>query len=211
MLSPRLQAVLELIEPCKVLADIGTDHAYLPIEAYRAGLCEKAIASDINPGPLKIAESNIKAAGLSKKIETRLGDGLNPLNPGEADCIVITGMGGMRIIGILNEKTQNARLILQPQHDLEELRRNLHAKGYAIEEKLVREASRFYIIICAKKASNVKAWSDKEYFLGNLSGEFWQSYLQQKREKIERYIHSISDNAARIKAEQQLKWIEETL
>ncbi|MCL2218033.1 MAG: class I SAM-dependent methyltransferase [Defluviitaleaceae bacterium] len=228
MLSPRLQAVLELIsekdtKPC-VLADIGTDHAYLPIEAVRANLCERAIASDINSGPLKIAETNIRAAGLSERIETRLGDGLKPLNPGEADCIVIAGMGGKRIIHILESgfetSIKDSRtcprhclpqcVILQPQHDLEELRRELHAHGFEItHEKLAREASRFYVIIHAQKANNISVWPEKKYFLGepDKDTELWQAYLRQRQDKIKRYIYSISDEADRQKAEQKLQWL----
>jgi len=207
MLSPRLKAILGLLdEPfVDVLADIGTDHAYLPIEAVRAGLCQRAIACDINVGPLKIADFNIREAGLSEKIETRLGDGLQPLNPGEADCITIAGMGGMKIIGILDsKKIQNAKLILQPQHDLEELRRNLHSQGYEIHEKLAKESERFYVIIHAQKADNIQRWTDKQYFLGNFCNT---SYLQQRRDKIERYINSINDANTRRDAEKKLEWI----
>ncbi|MCL2841568.1 MAG: class I SAM-dependent methyltransferase [Defluviitaleaceae bacterium] len=212
MLSPRLLAVLDLVEG-RVLADIGTDHAYLPIEACRAGKCETAIASDINAGPLKIADFNIREAGFIEKVETRLGDGLQSIASGEADCIVITGMGGMRIMGILNDdKIKNARLILQPQHDLEALRRHLHAHHYDILcEKLVREADRFYVIICAKKADTIIPWSDKKYFLGNADSKHWHDYLQQRRGKIERYIHSIHNAAPKQEAEKQLQWLKEAL
>ncbi|MCL1845538.1 MAG: class I SAM-dependent methyltransferase, partial [Defluviitaleaceae bacterium] len=124
-LSPRLAAVLSCVEKCGVLADIGTDHAYLPIEAVRAGLCERAIACDVSVGPLEFAARNIRAAGLCDEtfcneaddnswqtyglIETRLGDGLAPLAADKADCIVIAGMGGMKIIEILQAEKKRAK------------------------------------------------------------------------------------------------------
>jgi len=213
MLSPRLQAVLEKVGSCEVLADIGTDHAYLPIEACFNKLCKKAIACDINEGPLKTAASNIHEADLN--IETRLGDGLDPLSEGEADCIVITGMGGKRIIGIIEKnlhKIKNARLILQPQHDIEELRRVLHSLSFEItDEKLIREGERFYIIICAEFSKKNKPWTDKEYFLGKTGKKHWQEYCRHRREKILRYIDAISDKATRLTAETQLKWLEEDI
>jgi len=215
MLSDRLQAILECVGSCEVLADIGTDHAYLPIEACRAGVCKIVIACDVNPGPLKMADFNIRSAGLSDRIETRLGDGLQPLNPNEADCIVIAGMGGMRIWQILTDEPQKARsfrLILQPQHDLEQLRKNLHSFGMEItDEKLVREGSRFYVIICAEAAQNICMWTDKEYFLGKKNGADWQLYLDDRYQKIAKYIHSINDEAQYQAVSRRLKWLEDAM
>jgi len=213
MLTPRLKAVVSSIDFAKTLADIGTDHAYLPIESCRKNFCEKAIACDINKGPLEIAKINIKEAGLADTIETRLGDGLKPLKKNEADCIVITGMGGKRIISIIDEeieKAKNAKLILQPQHDLEELRKSLHEMSFEIiEEKLIKESFRFYVIICAKFVKNITPWSESEYFLGKLSGNDLLSFYNDKKDKILRYINNINNEDVRSKADKQLNWIKE--
>jgi len=215
-LSLRLQTILNLINGCEVLADIGTDHAYLPIEALNAGFCKKAIACDINKGPLEIAAANIRATGFSTHIMTRLGDGLAPLKENEADCIVISGMGGMRIWNILQSERAKAqyakKLILQPQHDLEELRKKLHASGYNItDEKLVREDSRFYVILVAAYMGEVSTWTAQEYFFGKhlmMPGNpDFLLYLQYHQDKIARYIQSINDFDARQKAEMRLDWI----
>ncbi|MCL2388580.1 MAG: class I SAM-dependent methyltransferase [Defluviitaleaceae bacterium] len=211
----RLTAILNCIDKCETLADIGTDHAYLPIEAINAGLCERAIACDIGIGPLKMADFNIQTAGLQNRIETRLGDGLAPLQEGEADCIVIAGMGGMRILEILSaepNKAKNAKLILQPQHDLEELRRFLHANKYnIIEEKLAWERSRFYVIMVARFLSSteneIAPWTDAEYFLGKIANA--QPYYQEMHKKITGYIDSINDETAHALAKKRLKWLEE--
>jgi len=215
VLSLRLQAVLDFLQGTNVLADIGTDHAYLPIEACKLDLCKTAIACDINKGPLEIANANINAAGLNARIQTRLGDGLKPLNRDEADSIVISGMGGMRIWNILKEETEKARfakkLILQPQHDLEELRRKLHSEGFTISaEKLVQEDSRFYIIQLAHYSGDIEAWTPEEYFLGKTLHESpaFLPYLRHQQDKINRYIHAIHDKTA---AKMQLKWIGDRL
>jgi len=217
-LSLRLQAVLDLVGHSKVLADIGTDHAYLPIEAVRAGLCEKAIACDINKGPLEIAAANIQMVQLSDRIETRLGDGLKPIHQSEADCIVISGMGGMRIWNILHTEQNKAKfakkLILQPQHNLETLRKKLHNTGYEIcTEKLIYEDSRFYVILLANYTGEVTTWTDQEYFFGKhiIESPHFLQYLEYHQNKIARYIQSIKDNDARHVAETRLKWIGERI
>jgi tRNA (adenine22-N1)-methyltransferase len=203
----RLQTMLSCIRECGTLADIGTDHAYLPIEAVRGGLCKKAIACDIVKGPLDTAKKNIKAAGLENYIETRLGDGLQPLQKNEADCIVIAGMGGMNIMEILESpKAGNSKLILQAQHDLEELRRFLHAKKYRIKEYLVRERSRFYVVTEAEKAGTIETWTDKEYFLGKAESEDLQAYFCGMHSKIAKYIDSL-DGTARKLAEKRMAWL----
>jgi len=217
LITPRLRAVLDCVAEtqCEILADIGTDHAYLPIEAVRKNICENAIACDIVPGPLKMADYNIRSAGLAERIEIRLGDGLQPLSPNEADCIVIAGMGGMRIIDIISvahDKIKNARLILQPQHDLEDLRRFLHKNLYNIlEEKLVREKtkgrSRFYVILVAQSTDGITPYTDAEYFTGRINCSNFPEYLYEKQKKISGYINSVSDEAARKTAEKQLEWL----
>jgi len=212
-LSPRLQAVLNFIagnsSQRKVLADIGTDHAYLPIAAVQQGLCADAVACDLHPGPLAIADKNIQEAGLSDKIKTRLGDGLSPLSPGEAHCIVIAGMGGMRILGILLEGMAQARaatqLILQPQHDTVLLRKNLHQAGFEIhDEAMVREIvpgrEHFYVIIAAQHTGSVIPWSEQEYLLGKhllaKGGKDFAAFVNREKAKIEAYISQIRDHKA---------------
>ena len=219
-LSHRLMAVLDLIYDCEILTDIGTDHGLLPIEACNMGLCERAIACDIGKGPLEVAKANIKAAGLSHRIETRLGDGLKPLHISEVDCIVISGMGGMRIWGILSEGMSQARqakrLILQPQHDTELLRRNLHKAGIEIEdEQIVREVvggrQHFYVVIAARYTGESFSWSEQEYFLGRFliskGGDDFSAFTQREKEKISVYMSQIRDKSALQSAKERLNWL----
>ncbi len=102
-ISRRLKAVAALVTGDGTIADIGTDHAYIPIYLIQTGAAAHAIAMDVNPGPLARAQEHIGQYGLSASIETRLSDGLARLRPGEADSVVIAGMGGALMTRILDE------------------------------------------------------------------------------------------------------------
>ena len=169
MLSERLMKITECIKGCGTIADIGTDHGYIPIYCVLNGLCESAIACDVNVGPLNAAKENIAKEGLSDKIGTRLSDGLDALKKGEADAIVIAGMGGFLIRDILERGAdkieKNTLLILQPMVAMAELRQYLYKNGYDIfDEKLAREDTKFYNIICARKGKS--DYSEKDIFVG---------------------------------------------
>lgn len=151
-LNGRLRLIAESIPHCSMLADIGTDHAYIPIYAVQQGKCERALAADLRPGPLRMAQANIGKHGLKDRIETRLGDGLEPIGAEECDVIVIAGMGGPLIKKILSdsfEKVQKARrLLLQANNAIDALRRWLYENGFEIfSEKLVEDAGKLYCLI----------------------------------------------------------------
>ncbi len=156
MLSKRLAAVCDLVPGANCLADIGTDHAYVPIRLLETGRIVSAIASDIHEGPAQRAKEDILRAGFSEKISVRVGAGLSTLTPGEADGAVIAGMGGLMILQILEEGSDVARamdfLVLQPQNHQKELRLWLSENGYAIDaERLAREDRRFYEILRVRR------------------------------------------------------------
>ena len=148
-LSKRLQAIADMISPCNVLADVGTDHGYIPIYAVEQHIAKKAIAMDINRGPIERAASHIAGHGLEAYIETRCCDGVAALGAGEADCVVIAGMGGGLMQKILEEgNTLLAgvkELILQPQSEIGKFRFYLAEHGYAIvQEDMILEDGKFY-------------------------------------------------------------------
>lgn len=154
MLPPRLKTIFDFIPPCEFLADIGCDHGFIPIEAVNKGIAKHAAACDISEPSLMKADKNIRFAGLSEKIESRLGSGLAPLGCLEADVIIIAGMGGQLIADILYEgfeKIGSAKLILQPMTNIHELRRRLTDGGFKITaEKLAKEDRRIYTVITAE-------------------------------------------------------------
>ena len=148
-LSKRLAAVCELVPPASSLADIGTDHGYVPIFLRETGRIKTAVAADIHEGPAERAREHIDLAGLSDFISVRVGAGLSVLVPGEVDGAVMAGMGGLMMIEILEEGRAVASklkfLVLQPQNHQKELRLWLAENGYVIDaESLVREDRRFY-------------------------------------------------------------------
>ena len=103
ILTPRLQLIYDIIPQCNTVADIGTDHGYIPISAVSKGICKYALAMDVNQGPLDAARKNTVKYGVADKVETRLSNGLENLQKGEADVIVIAGMGGP-LIGEIIQK-----------------------------------------------------------------------------------------------------------
>ncbi len=150
-LSKRLQTVAALVS-YPVVADIGTDHGYVPIYLHKIGKVQKAFACDVRKGPLDKARENILLYQAQDFIEARLGSGLVPLQPGEAETAVIAGMGGMLTIRILEDSPQVVaslkELILSPQLDVDQVRRYLHSIGFTIEtERMVKEDDKYYNIM----------------------------------------------------------------
>lgn len=147
-LSKRLSRLADMAR-YPVLADVGADHGYLPIYLLQAGKIQKAYALDIKKGPLLAAQEHIRACGMEDYIETRLSDGVDALEPGEADTIVIAGMGGDVMLHILTEGEAAVRaakeLILQPQSKIRETREYLYREGYEIDrEDMVFEEGNYY-------------------------------------------------------------------
>jgi tRNA (adenine22-N1)-methyltransferase len=148
-LSKRLQAVADLVSSGLTVADVGTDHGYIPIYLIESGKCGHAFAMDVNQGPLLRAKEHIVEHGLEEQIETRLSDGVKHLNVGECDAVVIAGMGGALTIKILEEGKQIFKnlteFVLQPQSELHKVRTYLLEQGYCIvEEDMVQEDGKFY-------------------------------------------------------------------
>ncbi len=148
-LSKRMQRLISLITEGNRLADVGTDHGYVPIALVRDKKIPSAIAMDVNRGPLARAGEHIRESGLSTYIETRLSDGLEKLCPGEADTVLIAGMGGMLTIRILEGGGHCLHtvkeLVLQPQSDIHRVRKWLCENQYQITvEDIVEEDGKYY-------------------------------------------------------------------
>ena len=148
-ISNRLTTAAALVTQGYTLADVGTDHGYIPIYLLQQKKIPAAIAMDINEGPLERAKEHIALYGLQAYIQTRLSDGVAALKPGEVEAVLIAGMGGGLVMHILKngEKVcQSAKeLILQPQSEIENVREFLREEGYAIlAEDMVLEDGKFY-------------------------------------------------------------------
>ena len=157
-IGARLEAVAQLVPAGCTLADIGTDHAYLPVWLMQKGLIKSAVAADIAAGPCRAAETNIGLYGLRSKIQVRMGSGLTVLQPGEVDGAVIAGMGGSTIVQILEESPNVAKalqfLIVQPMAGAAGLRQWVCANGWRIAaEKLAEEPQHLYEIILLERGT----------------------------------------------------------
>ncbi|MCR5196894.1 MAG: class I SAM-dependent methyltransferase [Pseudobutyrivibrio sp.] len=173
-LSPRLQIVYDMIPHCQTVADVGTDHGYLPIALLENKVASRAIAMDINAGPLDRAKDNIKAAGFESQVDLRLSNGLEKLSPGEAEVISICGMGGTLIGKIFQAGEPVAKsadcIVIEPQSDYYSLRRLLMEMGFKIiDENLTCEENKIYPIIKLKyeaDESKRDAYTDEQLEYG---------------------------------------------
>lgn len=151
-LSLRMQAVADMVTPGNRIADIGTDHGYVPIYLTLHQKVRHAIAMDVRKGPLAKAEENINKYGCSAQIETRLSDGLDKLAVNEADTVIIAGMGGLLTVRILEaglDVLQSVKeCILQPQSDLDQVRHFLHQHHFCIvNERMVKDEGKYYVVM----------------------------------------------------------------
>ncbi len=186
-LTPRLQAVADRVRPGAVLADVGTDHGYLPVRLLLDGTIPFAVASDLRKGPLARARETAGRFGVEERISFRLCDGLSGIRANEADTIVIAGMGGDTIAAILEATRwvrEGKRLLLQPMTHGEALRGWLWENGFQIErELLAREGKRFYCAIEAR-GGEMPPLSPAELWVGRQSEDplrgKWLAHMASK-------------------------------
>ena len=182
MLSKRLKTVADLVTPCEKVADVGTDHGYVPIYLVKENICQFAYAMDVNEGPLNIAKSNIAEEGLEDKIETILSDGFDSFGDRDADSVIIAGMGGDLIVDILARAKDYDfdELILSPHKRADLVRKFLSENGYKIsDEKMVEDVKKFYPVIKAAKG-------ESEY--DEVQLEFGPVLLSNKDETLKEYL-----------------------
>jgi len=185
-LTPRLKIIADSIQGFETLADIGSDHAYLPIYLIKSGRVKSIIATDVNSGPAEISRKRIKNHGLEPKISVREGNGLRAINPGEAEVIVIAGMGGILIGDILDKGIDAAKsaklLILQPMRDSEKVRKWLLEHGFhIIDEELVKDQDKIYEVI----------WSQPGEEAGEAKGLLLigEKIIEKKHPLLEEFIY----------------------
>lgn len=197
--NKRFEKIMDYIPQCTVLADIGTDHGYIPMKAIMLGRADKVIASDLSKASLERAMREVEKHQLQEHIEGRQGDGLEVLTEEEADVIVIAGLGGNLIGDILrrgyHKKYQKTfpLFVFQPVQFPEKLRANLYQLGFDIEdEDLVKEDGLIYHLITARKSTeNLNEPTDIELEFGKKNIEkdkqlLWEliEYKIQTYEKI---------------------------
>ena len=227
-LSKRLSAVAALVTNGYRLADIGTDHAYIPICLAGTGRIPEAVAMDVNQGPLFRAEENIRMHGLEDRIKTRISDGFASLEKGEADAAVIAGMGGPLMIRVLREGAEVVstlkECVLQPQSEIEKVRAFLLEEGFFfLDEDMVEEDGKYYPMMKVKPPSDAgkaaedrsgTAWTRTELCYGKLllmrKNPILREFLQREICIRRRILKELNNNKSP-KAVQRRQELEEEL
>ncbi|MFS0646921.1 tRNA (adenine(22)-N(1))-methyltransferase [Siminovitchia sp. 179-K 8D1 HS] len=194
-LSKRLQAVVSCIPRGMRIADIGSDHAYLPCHVIKRGISSFAIAGEIADGPLHSAKQQVKKSGVGDCVDVRKGDGLHVLTAGEVDCIIIAGMGGRLISRILEEgKAKLAgvtRLILQPNIGAVHIRQWLMNNGWElVSEQILEDEEKIYEVLVAQRGEPMKPYRhvEKELLLGPfLLKENSEAFRKKWRGELQRW------------------------
>lgn len=206
-LSKRLKTVASFVTPGKRIADVGTDHGYVPIYLVQSGRTPYALAMDINKGPLSHAKENILRYNLQNRIETRLSNGLREYNKGEADSIIIAGMGGNLMVQILSEAydkwKDDTELVLSPHSEAELVRRYLSDNNMVVEEEsMLIDEDKYYVVMRAVSGKSDYE-SEAHFRYGKLLLErkdaILHEYLKKeltKKELIEESLRQSSSVAA---------------
>lgn len=207
-LQPRLQLLADLVPQNARLADVGTDHGYLPVYLLQKKYITSAIAADIGAEPLEHARRTARQYGVEEQLRFLRCDGLQGIDPKDADTVVIAGMGGETIIHILSQapwtRNGNALLLLQPMTKQEELRRWLNENGYAqYAERLVRDKNYLYPVFTVCGGAQAALSAGEIY--GGLDIEvdpLAREYLTQRIRRLTQAVDGLlkggsADNARR--------------
>lgn len=187
-LSQRLEAVVKYIPTGSRIADIGSDHAYLPCHVVRKGLVPFAIAGEVVEGPFQSARKQVESEGLTEEVSVRKGDGLEVISAGEVDCITIAGMGGALITSILDRGKERLvgvkRLILQPNLSAITIRQWLLEHGWElIAEDILEEDEKIYEILVAEQGEPLRPYDQKNLPPLLLLGPFLMKEMSQPFKK----------------------------
>ena len=190
-LDSRLSLCASFVHNGCRLADIGTDHAYLPVYLCQKGVIKSAIAADINPDPLKSGQKTIAEAGLDGVIQTRLSDGLEKIAPGEADDIVIAGMGGELIAKIIGSweysRDSEKRFILQPMTKSELLIEWLCKNGFEIiDQDCCVASNKCYTVLLVQYSGEPQNHGETFFYLGRLEPQKNETHLRFVESHIQR-------------------------
>ncbi|MBO1626506.1 tRNA (adenine(22)-N(1))-methyltransferase [Bacillus arachidis] len=229
-LSKRLEEVVREIPVGSTVADIGSDHAYLPCYTIINNIATKAVAGEVVDGPFRSAQATVAESGLQEKVDVRKGNGLAVITPGEVDVITIAGMGGALIRDILESGKEKlsgvTRLILQPNIAAHHIREWFIENGWElIHEKIIKEDGKIYEILVGEKGNPLTPYHENkqaELFIGpflmkeksDAFVEKWENELknfQNILKQLERATESEDTKVKRIEVVEKMKMIEEVL
>ncbi len=218
-LSKRLETAALQVKQGGVVADIGCDHGFTSIYLAQQGLAERVIAADINEGPLQKASAHIARYHMEDKISVRRSDGARGFVPGEADCLLISGMGGALICKILEDSpdvvSMARELVLSPQSEIFLVRQKLHAIHFCIDcEEMIEERGKYYVVIHAVPGEEI--YSGREEYVygryliqtGNL---VLLSYLEGEKRRMEQILRELESREETVSAKLQKEQLERKL
>lgn len=200
-LSKRLRVVADMVKPGNAVADIGCDHGYLSVWLVREHIAAHAIAMDLREGPLSSAKENIRFFHQEQKIETRLSDGMDELKPGEADRIVIAGMGGILMRDILERGRECVlhcgQMVLQPQSDPDLVRKKVHELGFRItDERSCFEDGKYYVAFSCEPGIEEHPYNEAEYLYGRIlpakKDPVYRKFLKTEEQKRAKLIETLT-------------------
>ena len=211
-LSPRLRMVAGLVPPGSRLADIGTDHAYLPAALIQKGTIPTAIAADLRQGPLNRAKATVRECGLTGRVTFRLCSGLEGVRPDEVDAVAIAGMGGETIADILAAapwtRERDVPLVLQPMSSMDDLRLWLERHGYTIvKEELAREGETLYTALLVRSGAMVPMTAAERLAGKNTDHPLRGAWLDRWLDKTDRALTGLA-RAQKPEAAARLPWRE---
>ncbi len=229
-LSERLHKVAQFVPKGSKLADIGSDHAYLPCYLVKKGIVPFAIAGEVVDGPYQSARRQVESERLTDMISVRLGDGLAVIEAGEVDCITIAGMGGPLITAILSRGEEKLaavkRLVLQPNIAAGSIRKWLVEQGWElIDEEIIKEDGKIYEILVAEKGEPYRAYGENlevEFLLGpillrkkqEVFTQKWNAELKNWKKIYSQLEQALPTTKAAEKKQELVKkinWVEEAL
>lgn len=179
-LSERLSAVAFLVKKGSIVADIGTDHGYIPVYLVKNNIAQRALASDVNKGPLSSCRSLVEEENLDDKIKVILSDGLDNIPSEEYDTLIIAGMGGELICTILSKAAnlKDKHIIVNPMTHPELVREYLYSNGFEINNDLiVKESKHYYSVFDAIFTGNIQNKNKIDFYLGNIKDFAHKEYF----------------------------------
>ena len=206
-LTNRLAMVADMVDPCDHFVDIGTDHAYLPAYLLQTARVKTALACDLRPQPLQNAAKTVTQYQLENSLSLRLSDGLQNVQPQEADVIAIAGMGGLLIAQMIAEtpwlQSKDKTLLLQPMTHEEDVRKALSEHQFEIvEERTAQEGKHLYLCMKAKYTGEEQPQNDVFYYFGTLPAKktetdvLYQNKIRQRLLKRATALRSIEPATA---------------
>ena len=201
-LSKRLSAVAGLVKKGSAIADIGTDHGYIPVYLYKSDMIKGAVAADVNEKPLASCKSLVMQEGLSDAIKTRLSDGLDNILPDEYDTVIIAGMGGELISDILSRADiKNKHIILNPMTHPEIVRKFLYDNGFdIINDLIIKDGKHYYSVFDARYTGEILPKKRSDYYLGNIKDFSNKGYFEHLLNYLNNKLKSGDDLSDVIKA-----------